>query len=309
MAVLLAFAALSSAPVLRAQPQPAGAPAKAAANKSEAAKQFKAGVAAFKKKQYLEAAEHFEKAFSLAPHPSALWNAADAREKGGEIALSANLYARYLEMATEADKDRNEAKQRLNSLTLTLGRLELFGPDATDIKVDRLTRVEGASIVYVDPGDHVVSAKVDGKFLAKNVSVASGAKVIVRLVPQSESPPASPRDEVAVVKPDRTTPAKSQGVGPGIVYIGAGVTAVLAGISIGSGLDTSSKRRQFDSSPSAQLYDDGVAAQQRTNILVGVTAAAGVATALVGLFVVRWSSPKEPHVSLTPGGASFSTRF
>jgi hypothetical protein len=295
--------------MLSAGPPATSASAKAAANKSEAAKEFKAGVAAFKKRQFIEAAEHFEKAYSLAPHPSALWNAADAREKGGELSTAANMYAKYLETASEEDKDRYEAKQRINNLTLVLGRLELFGPDATDIKIDHVTHVEGANVVFVDPGDHVVTAKVDSKFLSKNVNVAAGAKVIVRLVPQSDAPPPSASSQTSSTPSDVPPPAKKKGIGPGIVYVGAGLTAVLAGISVWSGLDTRSKRSDFDANPTGKGYDDGMAAQQRTNILLGATAVVGVATILVGAFAVRWSSPAEPQVSLAPGGASFSARF
>ncbi|MBI5535758.1 MAG: hypothetical protein HY898_23705 [Deltaproteobacteria bacterium] len=311
VAAFVALGALSTAPMSMAGPPaaPTSAPAKAAANKAEAAKEFKAGVAAFKKKQFIEAAEHFEKAYALAPHPSALWNAADAREKAGELAPAANMYARYLETSSEGDKDRYEAKQRINNLTLVLGRIELFGPDATDIKVDRVTKVEGTNVVYVDPGDHVVTAKCESKFLSKNVNVAAGAKVIVRLVPQSEAPPPAASQGSAAPGDDKPPAAKKKGIGPGIVYVGAGLTAVLGGISIWSGLDTRSKRSEFDTTPTGQVYDEGVAAQQRTNILLGATAVVGVATVLVGVFAVRWRDPKEPQVSLAPGGASFSMRF
>lgn len=304
VAIIIALgAAPSPGPLQAGQPAAAQSP-KAAAIKAEAAKEFKAGVAAFKKKQYIEAAEHFEKAYKIAPHPTALWNAADAREKAGELAPAANLYARFLDAAAEGDKDRYEAKQRLNNLSLVLGRLELSGPDASDIKIDRAL-IEGMTIVYVDPGDHVITAKVEGKFLSKNANVAAGAKVLVRLVPQSDTPPPA---ATSVLAPDKPRP-KRTGASPVIVYVGAGVTAVLAGVTIWSAVDTRSKRNEFDTAPTTQLYDDGVAAQKRTNILIGVTAGVGVATALVGVFAVKWKQPKEPQVSLVPGGASFSMRF
>ena len=287
----------------------AGGPApKAAAAKAEAAKEFKAGVLAFKRKQYIEAAEHFERAFSLSPHPSALWNAADAREKAGELVRAANLYARFLDRSTDRDKDRNEAKQRLNHLTLSLGRLELSGPDATDITLDHTDRIEGVTIVFVEPGDHVVSAKVDDKLVVKKVNVAAGAKLMVRLVP-APAPLPSPAPAAAVASERSVSSRRKKGVGPGLFYVGAGLTAVLGGVTVWSGLDTRSKRNEFDANPSAQLYDEGVDAQKRTNILLGVTAACAVATGVVGIFVVQWRNPKETQVSLLPGGASFSTRF
>jgi hypothetical protein len=284
------------------------APPKAAVAKAEAAKEFKAGVAAFKRKQYIEAAEHFEKAYLLAPHPSALWNAADAREKAGELANAANLYSRFLDVSAEKDKERYEARQRINHLTLSLGRIELSGPDATDIKIDRGSVPEGLATVFVDPGDHVVSARVEGKLLSKSVSVPSGAKVMVRLVPQAEPKP-EPARAAADPLADKPAASARKGLGPGLVYAGAGLTAVLAGVTLWSGLDTRSKRNAFESNPTAQVYDEGVSAQTRTNILLGTTAAVAAATVLVGVFAVQWRTSEETQVSLTPGGASFSMRF
>lgn len=304
LAVVIALGAAHGTPAVQAKGPASAQSPKAAAAKAEAAKEFKAGVAAFKKKQFIEAAEHFEAAYAIAPHPTALWNAADAREKAGELAPAANLYARYLDSAAEGDKDRYEAKQRLNNLSMVLGRLELSGPDASDIKIDRKL-VEGQTLVYVDPGDHVVTAKAEGKFLSKNVSVAAGAKVLVRLVPQSETP--TPVTTTSAQDPP--LPPKRKGVSPVVVVAGAGVTAVLAGVTIWSGLDTRSKRNEFDANPSSRLYDEGVAAQNRTNILIGVTAAVGVATAAIAVFAVKWRNPKEPQLSAMPGGVSFSMRF
>jgi len=299
-AVLVCAVAASVSPELQAAPQ---ATTKADQVKAEAKKAFQAGVAAFKKKQYEAAAEHFERALELAPHPMALWNAAEAREKAGEIVRAANHYARYLSMATEKEKDRAEALLRLDKLEKLLGVIEIFGPDASEVTVDG-QRVVDLAKVYVLPGSHQVTGIVDGKQLSRRVSVKAGSAAKVRLAPELEKP----KEQVAAPI-DKPAEKASDKPGPAIFWVGAGVTAVLGGVTLWSGLDTSSKRSDFDAHPTAQLYDDGLAAQHRTNYLLGATAAAGIATAVIGAFVVQWTAPQEPKVGLTPGGASFSMRF
>lgn len=301
-AVLIVAASASFPPAIEAAPSPA---AKAEQAKTEAKKEFQAGVAAFKKKQYDAAAEHFERAMELAPHPMALWNAAEAREKAGDIVRAANHYAHYVSMATEKEKDRAEALLRLDKLEKILGVVEIFGPDASDVTIDD-QRVVDLAKVYVLPGSHKVSGNVDGKLLTRRVTVKAGSSVKVRLAPEVEKP----KEPVAppVDQPVDKAPASGK-PGPAIFWVGAGVTAVLGGVTLWSGLDTKSKRSDFDAHPTARLYDEGLAAQHRTNYLVGATAVAGVATAVLGAFVVQWKAPQEPKVGLIPGGASFSVRF
>ena len=50
-----------------------------------------------------------------------------------------------------------------------------------------------------------------------------------------------------------------------------------------------------------KYYKDGRAAQTRTNVLIGVTSALGVATAAVGLFAIDWG--KSSHPTTTEGRA------
>jgi hypothetical protein len=302
----------ASSPVRAPEAHAASAPTPA--TKEKASSLFKAGVAAFKKHKYAEAAGQFEKAFDLVPHPTALWNAADAREKAGELATAANLYTRYLAVAPDSDKDRGEAQARLSALTPKLGRLDIRSQDATRITVDEVA-IEGTT-PFVDPGDHAVAARlVEGRLVSKRVSVEAGSRVVVRLElePKAPAEPAAASTGAAATaaKADEAAPPKKGGLSPAYVYLGAGLTVALGGLTIWSGLDANKKRWEFDTSPTAQGYDDGVAAQNRTNILIGATAAVGAATLIVGLFAVRWGDdkPGQPTVSLGPNGASVGARF
>jgi len=86
-----------------------------------------------------------------------------------------------------------------------------------------------------------------------------------------------------------------------VFWVGVGLTAVVGGVSVWSGLDTqnnpgTNKVRDAcqSGSPDCQsLYQKGVDKQHRTNILIGATAGLGVATAVIGAFFTDWSGGKK----------------
>ena len=75
---------------------------------------------------------------------------------------------------------------------------------------------------------------------------------------------------------------------PAWFWIGAGATAAAGGVTIASAVDTANLHSRFDAQPSAQLSAEGADAQLRTNVLVGVTTAVLLTTALVGGVFVKW---------------------
>lgn len=96
---------------------------------------------------------------------------------------------------------------------------------------------------------------------------------------------------------------------PTLFYVGIGVTTVLAGATGWSGLDTQARRDDFDENPTGTGYDEGVAAQKRTNVLLGLSIAAGVTTAALGLFAVKWDDGTQADVALSPHAAAVRLRF
>jgi len=274
--------------------------------KAEASKHFRAGVAAYKEHDFQLAAREFEQAYALAPHPTALWNAADAREKAGEAVRAATMYSRFLEIAPADDKDRPETRSRIAALTGKLGRLEISGPGASEIKVD--DEPVDAALVFVDPGDHVVVATVDGEKVTRRVNVAAGSKARVLLTggPGSSDVP-SPGASSAV---DAGSPQEGgSGISPAFFYVAAGLTGVMLGVTAWSGADTKSRRKDFDAAPTHEGYLDGVSAQKRTNILLGVSIGLGLVSAGLGVFAVKWDSGTTATVSVAPNGANLRVHF
>lgn len=266
-----------------------------AAQKKEAAALFKQGEAAFKKNDFSGAATAFEAANDIAPHPAALFNAARAYERAGELAQAANLCARYLRDAPEGDKRRAKAMGMLAELRPKLGRITVIAVDADDITLD------GGALAleetYVNPGDHQVAGRFGNRIARRKVNVVAGSLERVTLEPKKVESAAT-LDQGDEVAPEPEEPKdvepESSGLSPTLFYVGLGATAVLAGATVWSGLDTNSARDDFDKNPSQDALDEGESKQSRTNLLLGTTAVVGVATGVIGAFFTDFSSKKTP---------------
>jgi hypothetical protein len=273
-------------------------PAMAQDSKTEAAQKFKEGEKAFKRHQYAVAAKAFEEAHAIAPHPAALFNAATAHQKAGQLVRAANLCARYLRDAPDDDSRREKANALIAELTPMLGRIQILDRGAKNVELDGKPIV--VEISYVDPGDHTVNGEFGGKTVQRKLTVVAGSLVKVALEPPkserveleeeggTEAPPPNAAD---------TTKRDDKALSPTWFYVGIGLTAVVGGVTLWSGLDTNRARDEFETDPSQSALDDGQAKQSRTNLLLGATAVAGVGTAVIGLFFTNWkgsSKPKPP---------------
>ncbi len=288
------------------------------ATRAKAGKIFRKGMRAFRRHDYAAAAKDFEDAYAIAPHPAALFNAADAHEKAGELTRAANLCARYLQDAPKHDKRRRKANKMIAELTPKLGRIDIDAHGAEDVEIDG--EAPQLDVTFVDPGDHVISGSFDGKRVKRQVTVVAGSLEHVLLEPP---PPLAPTPAVPPPVSDESGPrdegkTSHGGLPPIVVYAGAGATAVLAGVTIWSGLDTNHARSEFNAHPTQQGLDAGQTKQTRTNVLLGATAVVGVATAVVGLFATDWKGKhdkkderSDEHVSfgVGPGSVSLSGRF
>jgi hypothetical protein len=127
--------------------------------------------------------------------------------------------------------------------------------------------------------------------------------------------PAAPKQEpAAVAQPRKAALDRSTGESPAWFWIGAGTTAAFGLATIVSAVDTGNRHDDYLKAPSPETADDGQSAQTRTHALLGLTAATGVATVVIGAVAVRWTDPTTKITgALTPtlGGAAatFTGRF
>ena len=207
------------------------------------------------------------------------------------------------------DKSKEEARSKLADLQGKVGRVTIRGGQIQKLTLDGKPAEPGES--FLDPGDHLLEAEVDGKPVKRKITVVAGASQQVLLdapapaattaAPAATTPaPVSTRTETAV--------APKKGVSPVVVYVGGAVTLGLLGASIWSGLDTIKAKEDFDKKENRTEADKeaGVAKQTRTNVLIGVTAVAGLLTTGVALFATDWGAGKKDSARLLVGPGSLA---
>jgi hypothetical protein len=296
-----------------------------------AAEAFDKGREAYKAEDYVEAAEEFEKADNNAPSAAALELAIRSRDKAGELDRAATLMSLALKRHPDDQnllKLGNDLAKRANA---TLFELTAICDTPCDLTVGGKIVHGGADterMLYVQPGALTVRAGwADNRSDSKQIQAEAGGKGEVRFV-TPETPagktmakepeePASAAPATVPAQRDEGAAKKSSGWPPTIFFVGAGLTAVLGGITVWSGIDTVNnpgadkvKAECTNQGSSCPLYQEGLSKQRRTNVLIGVSAGVGVATILVGVLATDWSGGKSepakaaklrrPGVDVTP---------
>jgi Tetratricopeptide repeat len=278
--------------------------------RKEAARKFEEGTRAFDAGDFTRAGEAFEAAYQLAPHEDPLWNAARAWHKAGEPARAANLYARYLHDAPPNARDRASATAALGQLASKLAQIEVHLGDGVEDP-----RVDGAEIhgmvVYLVPGMHVLRARSAQGEVESRQTIEAGGRVSVLLAPAPAPPaPAAPSAPPAPREaPPPSAPAPS-GWSPIVVVVEGGVTLVLTGLAVWSGLETLATLRSFEATPTQESLDAGRSQEVRSNVLIGAAIGAAALTAITAVWFVDWGGRgRAVKVGLGPGAMALRGRF
>ncbi|MCA9592082.1 MAG: hypothetical protein KC776_02200 [Myxococcales bacterium] len=277
---------------------------------------FLAGVKAYKAGDFALATRRFNEAYDAKPHPVVLFNLALAEAKSEKYVAATEHFAAVAADAQTPKALRPKAEAERDRAERATARVEVQATGNTvSATVDGVAMTGAPPSTRVDPGQHDVQVTVDGKpALSRRVTLARGERLTLALSHSREvvvtrgGGPTTP-------KRDRGTP--SHGVSPVWFYAGVGATAVLGGVTVWSALDTKSAFDDYerdlpdlDQAQVDQRVNDGHDKELRTNVLIGVTAAAAVATAAVGVLLVDWRlGSQSAALSVTPGGATLSGRF
>lgn len=283
----------------------------ARADVTAAARAFAEGQTAQLEGNYELAAQNFELANSMIPSREALRSAARARMLANQLARAAThaeaLLARYGDDPTSSKL----ASDILKDARPRLARVKVSCSSACSLAVDgRALAVAAAEthLFYLSPGRQLLEATFDaGQSISRAIAPKAGEELNIQL----ERPPAPKSDRALAPaaagggRPDDAGAERRRGLPRAVFVVGAGVTVALGGVAIWSGLDTVSAHDAYVKNPTQQGWDDGRTKQLRTNLLIGGTAAAGLGTALIGIFWTDWH-PGQPTVAVSPTTGGFA---
>lgn len=270
-----------------------GARSSAAQNNiAAAAKAFSLGQQAELAGDFRAASEHYELADRMVPSPEALRSAARARMRAGDEAMAAT-HAEELDRRYSDEKSHQIASEILSGLSQKLGRVSLTCARACGVVVDGgAIGVDESTdhIFYVEAGRHTIGASFGAGGTAQQMVEAPAGKT-VRLSLSGPEDGDAPSGATAQVSA-RVSAPKRAGLPIGWFIASAGVTALLAGATVWSGLDVLKHKSEYEDDPSKAKLDDGRTRELRTNILMGVTAAAAVTTGFIA-WKTRWRTSAE----------------
>lgn len=297
---------------------PATARAQGDGRIESAAVEFDAGRRAYLEQNYEEAALHFENAWTDAPRAETLRNAIRCRLDAKQLARAATLAALarrlYGDDAATMDLVRttlDDAAPKLHEAVISCAPACGAAVDGHAVAVEPATQVT----FFVEPGRHdVVVTWPGGASSALAVGGDAGTREQVSLTAPAP-PPARPVGGATL------SPSARKPLGPSIFWVGVAVTGAAAVATVVSviamvndpGRDAV-RRDCVGLGDACPTYERALAAQRRTNVLLVSTAAAGLVTAVVGVFFTQWSSPiararvADLVVSPLPGGAHVALR-
>jgi len=290
---------------------------------SGAAKAFSQAQEAMLTGDTARAADLYELADELAPSAPALRNAARARLAAGHLAMAATNAATLLRRYPSDKESRDVAEAILSRLSPQLAQLDVTCTTPCTLLVDgkviaSVARAQHA--LFSQPGARTITAAFDDnrKATSQITAIANHITSVHLDAPPRPVEPkvalrAEPASHVARTPGGPGAGSSSHGVSRWWVIGGGAVTLGLGAATIWSGMATLSTRDQIrdavargDSAATVNLYNTGRDQQTRTNILIGVTAAAGVATAVLAV-LANWSgNTTERNVAVAPSSTGLS---
>jgi hypothetical protein len=151
----------------------ASAPARAD-DREDARREFAAGQASDKQKDWQTALEHYLRAYELVPHPFAIYNIATDYERLGKLRESATWYTRYLEAAPDSP-DRDKVQKLLGDLRLRPTTITVRSiPEGATVIIDGRPAGPTPFSGPIRGGGHRIAVEKDGQHDERDVSVEYG---------------------------------------------------------------------------------------------------------------------------------------
>ncbi len=278
---------------------------------------FEAGAKAFKAKKYEEAAAFFEAADDAVPGAKALRLAIRARNEAGQSARAATLAALALDLYASDSETNKVAQDIIDKLAPSLHKVKVSCV-APCLLAAGTTPIHGQPsthwVIYLEPGKTSVGATFFGNVAApeQKLFAAPGGSSDFKfeppkdgvVAPPTKLPEKSPDQPPVKVpekgpdpneNPDTPPPKKHFGAHPALFFVGLGATVALGATTVWSGIDAKNnpgvdkvKADCAGKGITCPTYQEGIAHQTRTNVLIGVTAGTAAITLVIGAFLTNW---------------------
>ena len=281
-----------------------------AADKKAASEAYERGARAFGQGSYASAAADFARADELAPAPAALEAALKAAISADDPVLAMTLADRA-DGRPHSDAVAAQVTRARERFADRVGKLTVLCAAPCTARVGDQTVPVGAPR-YHRTGNHVLEITT-GAAPPELFAVQLAPRATLVWTPPAKTPPpaTAPAPDLtpsappsaaptaaassapgprSTAVPPATAPSSSPpapGLSPAWFALGAGLTAVAAGATVGFGLDALSQHDAFLADRTEDRAAAGRDAQLRTNLFLGVTAATAVTTAVLAYFVFR----------------------
>ncbi len=287
-----------------------------AAKVRTAAEEFDEAVRLYKQKDFAAAANHFEAADAAVASPKAVRLAIRSRSEAGQAARAATLSAYALDKYPSDEETATVARETLDKLKPSLQEVKVSCATLCILAVaapgESPRSVHGAAntrwTLYLPSGASTVSASFLGNLPGgeKAVDGIAGKSMELRFEPSGGAAPVpgpAPAEVPAGDPPPETKPPATEedggGLSPFFFLAGAVLTAGAGGVTVWSGIDTTSSPGEdavragcVGQGTECALYQDGLAKELRTNVFIGVTAGLA-ATTLVLAILTDWDGSPE----------------
>jgi hypothetical protein len=273
--------------------------------RARAAESFREAQAAFARRDFAAAAAAFEAAAGFAPHPAALLSAADAWERAGEPARSADDCDKARSLPGVADAsaaDRvdygRDAVQCIARVRSRVALLEVRGGAASAVRVDDGPEQVLPLRVWVRPGRHTLTLVdlASSRTSREEVDVTGGEERTVDLaVLRSATTPGEPAPPVPVPPPPAERPTHHVSTSTWVAF---GVAAPAAVTYVVSGVMTVQAKDAYDQGPTESTKNTFYTDRTVADVAFGVA----VVAAAVGIVLWLTSAPDAARASFAEPG-------